>query len=755
LLFMPTYLYKKAVRCWWICNVLAAIVVLLCFGLIPVKSASAAGLKDINGHWAVAEIEKAVSTGYVKGYPDGNFRPNTGVTRAEFVAMVDSAFQVPAGPENTPQDVSSRDWFARDVQSALAAGFVSGYPDGTFRPQEGVSRQEAACMMAKLLKLDIAGNLKFSDAGAVGNWAQSSVSGLVTAGIMSGYPGGTFRPQSVISRAEAVVMINKALACRSLTTVSGQLQVASDVVNIRSGPGTGEQIIGQTHDGDILQASAKNSDGWYQVEYQGGTGWIDGQYVQAYQPTPAPSSPAPANAPVEPSRSSLAALSVQVSQDSDGTTVDIQGAPDSTCQYTEVTNPQRLDVTVTGITVVRTPLEIDVGSGGLDKVITSVSDAVYYGTATVEVSFAAPVPLVYHASPGNPGELLVTVPPQIYRVVAAPVSDFVAVNLWGTAPLDYQTSQVSDPTPGLAFDFDGFVLNPSLQVWQQQMDALGINSVQISQHNSSNLAYVVRLSVLGTMDLDASSDNSEGGCQLVLRLRQAADNSVSPSRGSSTSGAGTSFYGIDLSPYPGDNAMQAWWNDSPFNYAGFYLGPAPDHPDASFMDKRQVLLNQGWGLLPVYVGHQAGCRYLNTQTGAGDGDDAAGLMAGAGFSRGTVVFLDIETAHPLTAEYLSYVSGWVEEIQNQGFSAGVYCNTANASQLESALSGNIQFWVAHYTGYDLPSSTPSPADSGVSFASSWQFVGDAEMTYGGFPLDVDFDTSTYTDPATEAVRMKK
>jgi hypothetical protein len=196
---------------------------------------------------------------------------------------------------------------------------------------------------------------------------------------------------------------------------------------------------------------------------------------------------------------------VQVSQDSTGTTVDIQGAPDSTCQYVAETDPQRLDVTVTGITVVRTPLEIDVGEGGLDKIITSVSETVYE-TATVEISFDAPVPLVYNEAPGDPGELLVTLPPQIYEVQAAPVSDFVAINLWATAPLNYQTSQVSDPTPGLAFDFGGFTLNSSLQTWQQKLAALGLTGVQISPYNSLYQAYVVRLTVEGTMDLDASSD---------------------------------------------------------------------------------------------------------------------------------------------------------------------------------------------------------------------------------------------------------
>ena len=229
---------------------------------------------------------------------------------------------------------------------------------------------------------------------------------------------------------------------------------------------------------------------------------------------------------------------MQVSQDNTGTTVDIQGAQDSAIQCTEETDPQRLDVTVTGVTVVRTPLEIDVGGGGLDKIITSVSDTVY-GTATVSISFTAPVPLVYHTAPGGPGEFLITIPPQIYKVEAAPVSDFVAVNLWGTAPLNYQTSQLDDPAPGLAFDFDGFILNPSLQAWQQKLSVLGITSVQISQYNSLYQAYVVRLAVEDNSDIDATSDTSDGGCQLVLRLQSPADNNpATPSRGSSTTGNG-------------------------------------------------------------------------------------------------------------------------------------------------------------------------------------------------------------------------
>ena len=361
---MPTYLQKEVVWGLPAWKMLAVLIVFLCFGFIPCRTALAAGMRDIKGDWAAAEIEQAVSTGYVKGYPDGTFRPNDEVTRAEFVAMVDGAFQVPAGQaENTLKDVSTRDWFAQDVSSALAAEFVGGYADGTFRPQQEVSRQEAACMLARLLKLDGTGDPGFSDAGAVGNWAKTSVSGLVTAGIMSGYPDGTFKPQKAVTRAEAVVMINQALAFQAITPVTDQLQVTGDVVNVRSCPNTSARVIGQAHDGDTLQAKAKNGGDWYQIDYQGSSGWIAGQYVQDFQPASAPGSTAPDSVPAEPSRDNLAALSVQVSQDDNGTTVDIQGAPDSTCQLTEENDPQILDVTVTGITLVRTPLEIDVGSG--------------------------------------------------------------------------------------------------------------------------------------------------------------------------------------------------------------------------------------------------------------------------------------------------------------------------------------------------------------------------------------------------------
>ena len=196
--------------------------------------------------------------------------------------------------------------------------------------------------------------------------------------------------------------------------------------------------------------------------------------------------------------------------------------------------------------------------------------------------------------------------------------------------------------------------------------------------------------------------------------------------------------------------MQAWRNDSPFYYTGFYLAPAPNHPDASWMDKRQVLVSQGWGLMPVYVGRQAGSPNLTAATGIGDADDAINLARSAGFPDHATVFLDVETSVPLTARFLNYVTAWANEIRGKSaYSIGIYCNAKNAGQIRNALACPAEFWVAYYKGQDLAQSAPSPASSGVSFAGAWQFAGDSALTYGGYSITVDLNTATSSDPSTQ------
>lgn len=439
-------------------TVLAALIILLVVGLyltmswLACSTALAAGFSDLQGSWAAPEIAKAVDTGFIKGYPDGRFKPNAGVTRAEFVAMADNAFQV-ATVQNPSafRDVRPSDWFSSNVRAAVAAGFVNGYPDSTFRPQQAVNRQEAATMLAQVLKLQDGAAPGFKDASQIDGWAKPFVGKLAANNITAGYPDGTWRPQKVITRAEAVVLINKALASQTATP-----------------------------------------------------------------------------APAAPSRSNAGALAIKVSNDKYGEKVDITVNQGGNCQLTEQKDPQRLVVTVPGVTVVRTPLVISVGQGGLDKVTTRFPGETP-GSAEVEISFTAPVPLYYYTSPGTPGKLLITVPPQIYKIDAAAVSGFLAVNLWATAPLNLQTSRLSNP-PQLAFDFPGCSLNPNLQAWQQQVSAGEVDSLSLNEPQPQ----MVRLLASAPAEVTFTSDSSNRGQQLVLRLQKSA----APISPGNTSGTG-------------------------------------------------------------------------------------------------------------------------------------------------------------------------------------------------------------------------
>jgi N-acetylmuramoyl-L-alanine amidase len=422
----------------------------LALSLSP-STALAAGFSDLTGNWAAPEIARAVDAGYIKGYPDGRFNPAAGVTRAEFLTMVDNAFQLAAAQNpGTFRDVRPGAWFCNSVQAAVYSGLVSGYPDHTFRPQQAVTRQEAACILAPLLKLQ-EGALRFTDTRQIAAWAKPSVSQLAVGGIIAGYPDGTFRPEKIINRAEAVAIINKALASR--TSVQ----------------------------------------------------------------TPAPSQDdqgVPVTQALAPSRSATGELAVDVSNDQYGEQVDITVVEGAVYNVAELQDPQRLVVTVPDVTVVRTPLEIDVGEGGLDKVTTSFSGTCP-GTAEVEISFAAPVPLTYYTTPEQAGELQITVPPQIYKIETAPVSDFLAVNLWSTGPLNYQTSMEGNPQQ-LVLYFPGTDLSPELLNWQQQISAAGVDGLQFSEPQP----VTAQLTVQATQEITCSSDSSDQGQQMLLRLQK-------------------------------------------------------------------------------------------------------------------------------------------------------------------------------------------------------------------------------------------
>lgn len=191
-------------------------------GLTPVAFAEEApagsAASDYETHWAKEAILSAMASGIVQGYPDGSFKPNNAITRAEFFVMVNNAFKFTATSPVTFSDVSADAWYAPHVARAQAAGYITGYPDGTIRPGNNITRQEAAAIIFNLKKLvaDESVIASFADASLFPAWSKGPVGAVVKAGIMKGYPDNTFKPAGLITRAESVMVVQNSQAAQPM-----------------------------------------------------------------------------------------------------------------------------------------------------------------------------------------------------------------------------------------------------------------------------------------------------------------------------------------------------------------------------------------------------------------------------------------------------------------------------------------------------------------------------------------------------------
>lgn len=178
---------------------------------------------DISGHWAQTVLEKWARDGLILGYPDGTMKPDEAVSRAEFVVFLNRASKA-VNPNATSSfaDVQRGDWFYADVASAAVAGYVFGYEDGTFRPSAPITREESAVIVGRALGLtagDTSTLSSFKDSSTIASWAKGAVAALCAKGIMKGYEDGTFGPSRAISRAETVVILDRGIVEPTLVVV--------------------------------------------------------------------------------------------------------------------------------------------------------------------------------------------------------------------------------------------------------------------------------------------------------------------------------------------------------------------------------------------------------------------------------------------------------------------------------------------------------------------------------------------------------
>jgi hypothetical protein len=163
-----------------------------------------------NDFWGRNSIAYLLNRSVTSGYPDGTFRPNNQITRAEIAVFVVMGmnYTLYNGTAVNFSDVHVSDWFYPYVMTAYVNGIVGGYGDGTFKPNQPVTRAEISAMVAEAANLTYNGSgTNFSDVPGT-FWGYPYIMAVKQYGIVSGYPDGTFQPNNQATRAEASAMVS-------------------------------------------------------------------------------------------------------------------------------------------------------------------------------------------------------------------------------------------------------------------------------------------------------------------------------------------------------------------------------------------------------------------------------------------------------------------------------------------------------------------------------------------------------------------
>lgn len=214
---------------------------------------------DLSGHWAENVITEWMDYGIINGYEDGTIRPNNKITRAEMTAMLDRVMDYQTKADNTFSDLSDS-WYTDVILKANAAGVISGYPDGTVKPDATITRQEAVAMFSRVLSLDTenAPEATFTDNADVADWAKDAVNAMAAADYIHGSDG-QFRPNDGITRAEVVTILNNIFdklyqkAGEYTGDVDGSAVINTDQVTLKDMTISGDLIIAEgVGDGHVV-----------------------------------------------------------------------------------------------------------------------------------------------------------------------------------------------------------------------------------------------------------------------------------------------------------------------------------------------------------------------------------------------------------------------------------------------------------------------------------------------------------------------
>lgn len=195
------------------------IIIISVLSTICIFSTTSYAYSDVESHWANKEIAILSAKEIIGGYPDGTFRPDKSITRAEFTTLLLGAIHQQKEAlslqslESTFQDVPFHHWAKGQIELAYELGLVNGYEDNTFRPDNSITRAEIAAVLVRSMKVtsETSGNLPFADYKKIPDWAKSAVKAAYNEGLVKGDSLGYFHPLEKATRAEAAVLITRLL----------------------------------------------------------------------------------------------------------------------------------------------------------------------------------------------------------------------------------------------------------------------------------------------------------------------------------------------------------------------------------------------------------------------------------------------------------------------------------------------------------------------------------------------------------------
>ena len=197
-------------------------------------SAWARSFPDVQNHWAQGCIQHLSDRRILSGYPDGNFRPDRPVTRAEFATVIDAAFATPTRSQSTRNfnDVPPSHWAISAIRATAASGFLVGYPDGRFQPNLSIPRVQVLVSLANGLQYapsqaaDVTLNRAFDDVNEIPDYAKSAIAAATETGLVANpETPRSLHPNRLASRAEVSAFLCRAIAPSTIepqyvTTVS-------------------------------------------------------------------------------------------------------------------------------------------------------------------------------------------------------------------------------------------------------------------------------------------------------------------------------------------------------------------------------------------------------------------------------------------------------------------------------------------------------------------------------------------------------